>query len=90
MEAMAMHVLYQNADHQTGEVEIGCVAIAKAINIGKVTKGEFQDHLRRVAQAVDSLTAKGIIETLRPGVGFTKDAPANCAKRRIVFTPAST
>lgn len=84
VEALCLHCLVAKADSQTGRVNLSVAAIHKQIR-SSLPAGSFHDKRKIVADAVDSLTAKGIIETVTPGVPAEPGKPGVAAKRRIVL-----
>lgn len=84
LESLCLHCFAQRADPQTGEVELSVAKIHKLVRTSMAPgNSHAQRHL--VGDAVDSLAAKGILQTIRPGVMAEPGKPGVCAKRRIVI-----
>jgi len=84
LESLCLHCFAQRADPQTGEVELSVAKIHKMIR-RSMAQDKFHAQRQLVGEAVDSLTAKRIIETIKPGVMAEPGKRGVCAKRRIVL-----
>ena len=75
LESKALVAFYGAADPATSLVRLSVIKIARKLRI------RYKRNIKPLAVAVDSLTAKGILETITPGDHLT----ATPAVRKLTF-----